>query len=342
MGRHGGGSHSGGGGSSSSSTSSYGGSGGSHSGGNSIRSSTTPFSGCYNRCYYDSFGRYHSYYTDDKSFGTKSGWSFGRIFILLFITIHMFFMTGGFALGFIEFGGKVDGNPERIFIEDRVDILTHSEEEELIELFEKVYEKSGMPVALYTDDFSWKENYVSLEVYSEELYYSIDFDEDAMIILFTIDYDNIDNDFVDWEYDMYCGDDTVKCLSDKTFDKLLDNFQKAMSRQDLDFALTHSWNSVMDDLAKTSINSEVLIMLLFFVLFYGVFYVAIIGGVIKENQAYKYYKKHSDLLDDQYYMPSYGPSIKPKYYSKCPVCNEDNSKQNAKCKFCGASLKIEE
>ena len=292
MGRHGGGSRSGGGSSGGSSRSSS--SGGSRSGGSSVRTSRTPFSGCYNRSYYDRFGRHHAYYTTDATFGTRSGWNGAIIFALLFITIHMFLMVGGFTFSLVSFGGKVNGNQDRIFIEDKIDILTSNEEAGLIKLFEEVYEESGMPVTLYTDDFSWKNRYNSLAVYSEELYYKIGLDEDAMIILFTAD--DV-GEFWDWEYDMYCGDDTIKCISDETFDRLLSNFQKAMAKEDLFAALTYSWNSVIDDLAKTTVATEALFIFPFFVFIYGTFYVVLLRDVIKNNAAYKYFKEHPEELE---------------------------------------------
>ena len=139
MGRHGGGSRSGGGGGSSGSSRSSS-SGGSRSGGSSTISSNKPFAGCYNRSYYDRLGRYHSYYTSDSTFGTRNGWNIGIIFFLLFITIHMILMVGGFTVCMVDFGSKVNGNQNRIFIEDRIDLLEDDEEKVLIRLFEKVYE----------------------------------------------------------------------------------------------------------------------------------------------------------------------------------------------------------
>lgn len=291
MGRHGGGSRSGGSSSGSSRSSGSRSSGG--SGRNSFRSSKTPFAGGYNRSYYGRFGRYHTYYTSDPTFGTRSGWNAGTIFALVFITIHMLLMVGGFASSFISFGGKVEGNRNRIFIEDRINLLTENEEQSLMELFDKVYERSGMPVSLYTDDFSWKDYYGSLAVYSEELYYKIGLEEDAMIILFTA---NKDNRFFDWEYDMYCGDDTIKCFSDAAFDDLLDNFHKSMAGEDLHDALIYSWNSVMDDLAKTDVKPEFIPIALFLLLFYGMFYMLILGGVMRTNTAYRYFKDHPEKL----------------------------------------------
>lgn len=246
---------------------------------------------------------------------------------MIFITCHMLCMVGAFGSMMFDFGSKVSGNPDRIFIADNADVLTDNEEQDVLELLKDVYDESGMPVTVWTDDFSWKNHYDSLEVYSEELYYGIGFDEDAMIILFTVDNNN---DFYDWEYDMYCGDDTIKCLSDAAFDKLLSNFQKGMANQNLAQALDYAWNSVMDDLAKTKVNWPGLPMLVFLVAFYGVFYVAILGGTKKQNDAYRYFKKNPDELSD-----------KPMtLYSDCPGCGASNAMQKEVCPYCGSLLKI--
>lgn len=359
MGRHGGGSRSGG--SSRSSRSS----GGSRSGGSSTRSSSSPFVGGYNRSYYDRRGRYRSYYTTDRYFGTKSGWSVGIIFALIFITVHMCVMLFGSLSTSVFLGRKVNGDVSRIFIEDRANILNAAEEREVIELFQEVYDKSGMPITLYTDDFDWKDHYYSLEAYSEELYYKIGYDEDAMIILFT---QEEEDDFVDWEYDMYCGDDTIKCFSDESFDLLLSNFQKAMSRQDLAEALDYAWNSVIDDLAKIKISGYAVIITLALGAFYSIFYIAILSGVKKQNEAYKYFKENPDQLSsDTVYSnvpstpstPSYGyssnttsyngyssgttytapESTSQKMYSRiCNSCGISSDGTEKVCSFCGAIL----
>ena len=323
MGRHGGGSRSGGCSSSSSSRSS----GGSRGGGSGTRTSSKPFVGCYNRSYYDRAGRLHTCYTSNEDFGTKSAWNVGIIFALIFITGHMLIMVGAFGATMFDFGGKVSGNPDRIFIEDNANVLTDNEEQDILELLKEVYDASGMPVTVYTDDFSWKSHYNSLEVYSEELYYRIGFDEDAMIILFTAD--NSDG-FYDWKYDMYCGDDTTKCLSDATFDKLLNNFQKGMASQSLAKALDYAWNSVIDDLAKTKVTWSEIPILVFLALFYGVFYAVLLGGTKKQNDAYRYFKQNPDKL-----------SNKPMtLYSDCPSCGASNAMQSEVCPYCGSLLKI--
>ena len=94
----------------------------------------------------------------------------------------MFVMISGFSSDFIHFGKKISGDTDRIYIEDRANALTAEEEEKVLDLLHEVYEKSGMPVTVYTDDFDWRRHYATIEVYSEELYYSIGYEEDAMIL----------------------------------------------------------------------------------------------------------------------------------------------------------------
>ncbi len=350
MGRHGGGSRGGGGGRSGGSR------GGSRSGGRSTRTSTKPFAGCYNRSYYDRRGRFHACYTSSRSFGTKGGWNVGVIFVLLFITFHMFVMLGGILASSVQFGGKVNGNAERIFIDDRIDLLSDEEEAQIMTVLRSVYDKSGMPVTLYTDDFDWKDRYTSIEVYSEELYYAQGIEETAMVILFT---QEETDGYTDWVYDMYCGDDTVKCFSDPAFDQLLNQFHKRMAGNDLTTALTAAWTEVIPDLAKTSFDFTVLPMLLFVVPIYGIFYFSILGGMKKSNDAYRYFREHPDQLSDlpmgaQNPMP-YGtpampagmPSPTPApqnvtLYGQCPSCGAPNEDGFDVCRYCGTLLKTQD
>lgn len=323
MGRHGGGSRSGG----SSRSSSRSGSG-TRSGGSSTRTSSKPFSGCYNRTYVNKRGRTIHYYTSDRDFGKSSGFNIGVLIPLIFVTIHMLVMVIAFGSSMITFGSKVNGDVDRIYIEDRVNLLSDEEEQKTISLFRKIYDKSGMPITLVVDSFGWKKFYNNIEVYSEELYYQIGYDEDAMIILFTVDTEAVGP--ADWEYDMYCGDDTTKCFSDACFDKLLSNFHKGMASQNLYKALEHGWSSVLDDLAKTKLNIEGLILLPIMLLIYGVFYWGILSGVKKNNDAYKYFKEHPTELSDR-------PMT---IYSVCPACGAQNSEGKETCTYCNALLKI--
>jgi len=347
MGRHGGGSRGGGGGRSGGSRS------GSRSGGrSSVRTSKQPFAGCYNRSYYDRRGRFHACYTSSRSFGTKSGWSIGVIFALLFITFHMFMMVGGTLASAIQFGGKVSGNTDRIFIDDRIDILTNAEEKQLLEVFRSVYDQSGMPITLYTDDFDWKEHYTSIEVYSEELYYALGYEEDAMVILFT--QEDLDG-FTDWVYDMYCGDDTVKCFSDPAFDKLLDRFHKSMAGGNLAAALENAWTDVMPHLAKTTFEWSTLPVFLFIIPIYGIFYYSLLSGMKKSNDAYRYFRQNPDQLSDlpmgmQNQMPIGTPAMPAPtptpqnvtLYGQCPACGAPNEDGFDVCRYCGTLLKTQD
>lgn len=314
MGRHGGGSRCG---------------GISGGGGSSSRTSRTPFNGCYNRSYVGMFGKRHAYYTSDSSVGTKSGLDFWTILVIIIVTIHMVFMISKFGfLGLLGMGGKVEGDESRIFIQDRSNLLNTQEEYEVLGLFEKVYEKTGMPITLYTENFDWKDHYNNIEVYSEELYYKLGMEEDAMVILFTSE---DKNGFWDWEYDMYCGDKTIRCLSNATFDELITNFQKAMAKEDLVYALDYSWNSIMNDIGEHSFRFHSICDTLPMLCLYVLFYVGILWIALQTNSIYRYFKKNPDKLSME----------KMVFYNKCPNCGVTNSFQSETCPYCNSLLLIE-
>lgn len=262
-----------------------------HGRGSAVIHSSVPFAGGYNRSYYHK-GVYHSHYTNDKKFGT----SLFRV-ICYFIQILFFFFGTLSVTQFtpdtplIVFGEKVNGDLNRIVIQDTIDLLTPGEEERIKDLFSKVYAASGMPITLYTDDMEWQGKYNSIETYSEELYYAMGEEEDAMIILFTC------NDNSDWVFDIYCGDDTIKCLSDTAFEKLVDNFQSGMAAQELIHALNHSLNSIMDDFAKTYIDSSTLYFVLILVCCCYVVKESVSSFLIEKN-AYTYFKENPEALVD--------------------------------------------
>lgn len=323
MGRHGGGSRGGG---SHSSGGSRG--GGSRGRGSSVRTSTRPFRGCYNRSYYDRRGHFHRHYTSDVNFGMKSGWNHATIVLLIFMTCFLLLMTLTMLSASVHIGKKLNGNSARIKIVDNAGLLTAREEEQTEELLQEVYEASGMPVTVYTDNFDWKKHYTSLEVYSEELYYQMGMEEDAMIILFTAQTGA--DSFYDWEYDIYCGDDTIDCLSDAAFNTLLENFQKAMASQDLYQALEYAWNSVMDDLAKTTIEWIMLPVAIFYLIIYAIIYLPIVKNSNMAQDAYRYFQEHPDKYNTT-------PML---LYSECPSCGASNASQSETCPYCGVLLKI--
>lgn len=327
MGRHGGGSRSGGSSHSHSHSSSRNSSrGGSHSG-SATRTSRKPFRNCYDRSYINRRGIRINYYTSDSGFGTKSGWTSGAVIGLVFITIHFLIMALAFMGSAVTFGNKVSGDSARIYIQDKADFLTPEEEKETLVLLKKVYDKSGMPITVITDNLDWQDHYYNLETYSEELYYQIGYDEDAMVILFTGEY--VDG-FFDWHYDMYCGDDAIECLSDDTFDKLIDYFWRGMAKENVAHALDYSLNSVIDEMAETTINVELLITLPFILAIYALFYWVILRSVFKQEEAYKYFKDNPGELSN----------TPMTLYSTCPNCAAANTTQAEVCPYCGSVLKI--
>lgn len=314
MGRHGGGSRSGG----RRSSSSRGGSSG-------VQSSSKPFRGCYNRCYYHR-GVWRSYYTNDEKFGLSKSRVISKLFTLILVSAIWLSLIIWLALSIFRVGEKVNGDPSRIIIQDTIDVLTPEEEQKVLDLFQKVYAKSGMPVTLYTDDMEWQDKYESIEVYSEELYYAMGVEEDAMIVLYTYD------GTFEWVYDIFCGDDTYKCLSYITFDKLLDNFQKGMAGQNLYDALDFSFNSIMDELAEDYVDTASIIVLVVIGLFFLLCFAVLRSSYAKEKNAYEYFKANPEKVN-------HTPML---VKNECPSCGAPNTKLVEACEYCGTVLKLEE
>ncbi len=246
------------------------------------------------------------------------------VYNFLFVTILMCSLIYTVASEFIFSGEKIDGNSNRIFIVDNANALTTSEEDQVIDLLQKVYQKSGMPVTVYTEDFSWREHYSSIEAYSEKLYYEIGLDESSMILLYTTD--NSD-DFYDFEYDIYRGDDTIACLSDRSFNKLIDNFQKGMTGLKLYDAIEYSFGSVMDELATKFVDPALFPAIALILFACGISYIYQIVNIVKKNAAYKHHKEQL----------AYQPMA---LYNKCPNCGAPNSEQKEVCSYCNSLLKI--
>jgi len=124
----------------------------------------------------------------------------------------------------------------------------------------------------------------------------------------------------------------VKCLSDREFDKLINNLQKNFYSKDLVSSLEVSFETIMSDLAKTSIYPSGLFTIIIILLFYALFYYLLIGSLLKSNSAYRYFKEHPEKLT----------KIPMTLHSKCPHCGTSNSEQLENCSYCGRLLKISE
>ena len=284
MGRHGGGSSRGGGGGSGGRSG-----GGSSRGGRRSAFSSTPRPGYHNRSYYDRHGRYHSFYCADPYYGTQP-YSIGNIITLVFVTVHMLAMLASVVMDTCHFGARINGDPSLIAVYDQAEIMSDREEQQVLRLFNRVYEKSGMPVFLVTSTFQWRDRYDSIEACSESYYYSQTLSESAMVVFFAVD---STRDYIDWEFDIYCGEDTVRCLSDASFDELVDLLQRSAYANTLCDSLQYSFNEIIPSMATVSIIPSyytflVVVPLLLFV--YGSFYVALIRSMRRQHDMYHYYK----------------------------------------------------
>ena len=86
----------------------------------------------------------------------------------------------------------------------------------------------------------------------------------------------------------------------------------------------------MGDLAKTTVNWSMIPVIVFLIIFYGIFYMAILGSTMKQNAAYRYFKENPGELSNS-------PMV---LYSECPSCGASNVMREEVCPYCGTLLKI--
>lgn len=309
MGRHGGGSSG----------------GGSHSSGPTYRSSAQPFAGCYDRSYVTRKGRVVHYYTKNPNEGTTYN-PFGSI-ISIFMALFFIGISVFTIFSCIHTEQKINGNKDFICVEDTIDLLTDEEEARIVKTFEKVYEKSGMPIMLYVDDDEWKNHYDSIEVRSESLYYSMSDDEAGMLIYFSSAWSD---DFWDWQYDCYCADDTVKCFSDSTFDLFLNAFQKKMAKGNLADTIEFAWNCVYNDLVKNTVDWMAILFVMPFLLVGSALLYASIADIVNSKSRSDYFKAHPEIIS----------APKMMVYPECPKCGAPNSEKKDVCEYCGTVLEL--
>ena len=376
-----------------------------------LRKSIKPFYECYDRTYYDKKGEKHDFFTNDVECGTRNGWNDFAIFIfvlMLILSLPLLNIALWPTITMIsKFSGyqKIEGDISYISIEDNENILNDEQETELINLFHDVYDKTGMPIVLYTIKYDYKYKYESLNNYkknnyqsekiylnknsedilykvgknynlkenkpeeesSEEMYYITgeyeslyDYakeiydkrikNEDSMLIIIAADKENtirygLPCIYISrWEYIIYRGDNTVKCISYDEYDKLRNEFEKAMAENDKDvtYALKQSWNSIMDEIGELNfqlsniiyISGKIIFNINSIILFYCFYIWLTLSGVdvFLNNKIYEYYKANPDKLS----------MTLIRYYNHCQHCGVPNKTQSETCLHCGHSLKIEE
>ena len=325
MGRHGGGSRSGGSRSRSRSSSRRSSSGGS----SSHVMKKRPFSGCYNRSYYDSRGVYHKVYTNNVLFGTPSYCNSSAL--LMSTILHLFacsLLIITFIVLTVNVGTKVNGDASKIRIVDNVDCMSNKEEAALLQVLSEVYEKSGMPVCVYTSDFSYKEHYLSIEAYSEDLYREYFNDLNSMLVCYTEE--TVDG-FDDWNFDVFCEDGTYACLNDVTFDKLIDTMHNGFYDGNVAETIAQSFNIIKPDLATTTIDWYLLPVLLLFLCTICRSYLTEVFNFIKNKQAVCYFNNNPEKFGKK----------KMLIHSNCPNCGAPNTKGLEYCKYCDSLLVAE-
>lgn len=381
-----------------------------------LKKSIKPFYECYDRTYYDKKGEKHTFFTNDAECGTRNGWNSFAIYIFVLMLILSIPLLNIALLPTISmisnFSGykKIEGNISHISIDDNANILNNEQETELINLFHNVYDKTGMPIILYTvkydykykyespSDYKKKNNYQSEKIYlnnnSEDIFYKVgknynlkegtqvnepeeknlketyyiteeyeslyDYakeiynkrikNEDSMLIIVAADKEDtirygLPCIYISrWEYVIYRGDNTVKCISYDEYDKLINEFEKTMAENDknVTYALKQSWNSIMDEIGELNlqlsnilyISCKIIFNINGIILFYCFYIWLTLSSldVFLNNKIYEYYKANPDKLS----------MTLIRYYNYCQHCGAPNKTQSETCLHCGHSLKIEE
>ena len=296
-----------------------------------IRTSKAPFPGCYDRSYYDRRGNFHSYYTNDSTVGTSGCTEFSAIAALLFFGCIFYFVINVILDQHITERPKINGDSSQILIADNIDILTTSEEAKLEELLHEIYKKSGIAVTIYTDNLKWREEYETIEEYSKQLYYNLGNSQNRLLVLYSTEVDGYP------EYDFFRGKETAICLTDDLLLRLKDCFHKGLYSMDPSDALIYAFHSIMDELAETSVDWDMMYDLVVATVFLSFFFAFPIHSLftsirtaLHNNAAYRYYKKNKEKL-------SYIPVV---LYNSCPNCAAPNSTQSQTCSYCNSLLKV--
>ncbi len=134
-----------------------------------------------------------------------------RDFIPDFIAFAIyFFVTIYSTILFILPTQKLSTNYDtEITINDEIDVLTGSEEQEIMKVFKDIQDKTGITMSLVTlDNSEWKNQHIDLETYAYRLYLNKFKDEKHWLITYSTDKEG------DWYFEGMQGNDTDYILTE--------------------------------------------------------------------------------------------------------------------------------
>ena len=187
---------------------------------------------------------------------TREGAGTARLlWLFLFIPILAIVIFGLFST-VVKIPGKVTGYKDlSIRIDDRADVLSDSEEENLADKFEVFQYKTGITPALITvNDEDWIRNYDELEHYAYDLY--VNTFEDEYHWLFVYSQPKVtDAGSDDWFWEGIQGDQTDGILTARKTTIFNNSVQRKLLKDDC--TVGDAFSEAVNDLNGTVMDAEI-------------------------------------------------------------------------------------
>ena len=243
-------------------------------------------------------------------------------FMLLFALVSTFAILASFQHAPDKLFNNYDTS---IVIQDDANII--SNQQAVIEAFERFYEETGITPALktlYKDE--WSPKFQSLEKYAFALYLNLFKDEKHWLIVYSADPDLSDG-FNNWEWEGMQGDDTDSILSSKESDLFNKTFQKCLlqtEKYSLEEALITSFDTLTPVAMKKYIPGSAYFYIIAINLYVGiVFYLPFIIYLTINSKKTKKYRTavecpegYTDQETCSYCQGIYIAGL----HEKCPHC----------------------
>lgn len=273
---------------------------GSHSRGSGRRigRSRTNFQGAYRHRYINRYGREVVYYSTLNKVTRPS--IAGAVITFLCLAMFLFVcLIDGFTMP-VHIPHKLKNTvPDMQYVVDEADFLTESQEQELNQVLQKFYDKTGVNPCVYlvTTD-RWAEQHHRLEDFGFASYYKMFNDETHYLVVYA------DNPkagrWNDWAYHTIVGDDTERVLGAFGEDYMVDMLYDSLMKMDLDDALIHSFKKLTKYSGRIHFDLKTILLLAAIVGFSGVIVFWMVKDYRGQVDEYRYSLEHGDVVKNPY------------------------------------------